>query len=108
MNDPRKLEAKERLKAEIAEAVGEGLTLVRAAERFRCSLSFAHGACRAMGVKPRGCRRVSNVLTFLVLRELMQTGDSMEAIAVRHGLSHQRIAQIKTAAVDAGWEFLHR
>lgn len=88
----------------IIEAVRAGESAQSLAERYGLSLGYIRQMAYAAGLSFRTaeCRLRDNTLR--VVAELREGDDAVLTIAERHGLTRQRVGQIKLAAIAAGFQ----
>lgn len=87
----------------IALAVKRHGDIAKASTDFKVTEHLVRNACKEHKVKvPRTFAESINASTYKVIAALINTTDTLTAIAIRHGLSPQRVDQIKTQCVEAG------
>mgnify|MGYP001171454228 CR=1 FL=1 len=91
-------------RAEMAQLVGDGLSLTDAAKQFGVCERTVRDACLQHGIRslrgpsPRG-------RTLLILAELLNTSAPFDFVARKHGVARATVKAIFPRAVDAGIRF---
>ena len=87
---------------ELAGLIAAGAGLGEVATRYGVSMALVVDACREAGVPVPRALILPRSSTYRILADLINTPDRLEVIAVRHGVTRQRVDQIKRQATDAG------
>lgn len=102
-------QAREERRRAIADKAAEGVTVAELQGLFGVSRTLVETSCQQHGVViPQNGYTRKFVKSLTLVAELLNTGETLQAIGERYGLSRQRICQVLTEARDAGIEFPHR
>ncbi len=84
----------------IAKALADGVSVSKLAEKFGVSQLWINAIGRSTGITLHGNKTPAN--TFAILKTLLGGGGVVEA-AKKHGVTYQRVQQIRDKAIDGGF-----